>query len=311
MTFAASYDRFTKILSAIVCLGFFGVVLASHNIAVATLAIAVILVSFAYSPRGYILEGRSILVRRLAGQARVALDDIREVRRATADDSRGCIRLWGSGGLFGYYGLFSSTKLGRFTEYVTNRKNGVVVITASKTVLFSPDDIDGFLDALRAMAPVTASAPVPATTFDAKRRFRGLGTTIGITLAVAAMGLGLAANFYSPGPPAYTLTSAALTIHDRFYPVTLRPDAVDLSQIRIVDLEADPDWRPIARTNGFANSHYQSGWFRAGNGQKIRLYRAGGQRVVLLPPKDGGAAVLYQARAPDSFIADVHAAWSK
>jgi hypothetical protein len=241
-------------------------------------------------------------VRRLAGQARIALDDVREVRRSTPDDSRGCIRLWGSGGFFGYYGLFRSAKLGKFTGYVTNRNNSVVVITGSSTALFSPDDVDGFLAAIRDAPPVPAS--------DAPRRSRGLGTIIGIALVVAAMGLAVAANLYSPGPPSYTLTPTELTIHDRFYPVTMLADDVDTGQIRIVDLTQDPEWRPTARTNGFANRHYQSGWFRVANGQKVRLYRADGRRLVLLPPKSDGVPVLYQAEDPNGFAGAVRAAWA-
>jgi hypothetical protein len=65
---------------------------------------------------------------------------------------------------------------------------------------------------------------------------------------------------YSPGPPSYTLTAEALTIHDRFYPVTLKAEAVDVSQIRVVDITLEPDWRPVLRT--IANGHYPSGWFR-------------------------------------------------
>jgi hypothetical protein len=308
MTFSASYDRFTKILSAVVCLGILAVIIASHSIVMSTLALVVILISFAYSPRGYTVADRSILVRRIAGQVRVPLDEVRELRRATDDDLRGCIRLRGSGGLFGYYGLFRSSKLGEFTEYVTSRSNSVVLITGSKTVLFSPDDVDGFLNAIRAIAPVSASAPAPAV--DSKPRYRALGTTIAITLAVAAMGLGLAANLYSPGPASYTLNARALTIHDRLFPVTLTPDSVDVPHIRIVDFAAEPEWRPTARTNGFANSHYQSGWFRVANGQKVRMYRSGGGRLVLLPPLGDGAPVLYQAEDPDAFAAAVRAEWS-
>ncbi len=309
MTFSASYDRFTKFLSAFVCIGFLAVILGSHSIVISALALVVILISFAYSPRGYVVADRSILVRRLAGQVRIPLDDVRELRRSAAEDLRGCIRLRGSGGLFGYYGLFRSSKLGEFTEYVTNRNNSVVLITGSKTVLFSPDDVDGFLNAIRAMGPISGSAATPAPAFDSKPRYRALGATITITLAVAAVGLGLAANLYSPGPPSYTLTARALTIHDRFYPVTLKPDSVDVRGIRIVDIAADPEWIPTVRTNGFANSHYQSGWFRA-NGQKIRMYRSGGRRLVLLPPRGDGAAVLYEAEDPDAFLAAVLAEWS-
>lgn len=310
MTFSASYDRFTKILSAFVCLGFLAVILVSHNIVISTLALIVTLISFAYSPRGYAVADRSIIVRRMAGQVRIPLDDVRELRRSTEDDLRGCIRLRGSGGLFGYYGLFRSSKLGEFTEYVTNRSNSVVLITGSKTVLFSPDDVDGFLNAVRAIAPVSGSASATAPALGSKPGYRTAATIVAIALGVAAMGLGLAANLYSPGPPSYTLTARALTIHDRFFPVTIQKDSVDFSQIRIVDIAADPEWRATTRTNGFANSHYQSGWFRLANGQKVRMYRAGGRRLVLLPPLRDGAAVLYQAPDPENFIADVRAAWS-
>jgi hypothetical protein len=65
--------------------------------------------------------------------------------------------LGGSGGLFGYYGLFSTSKLGRSTWYVTNKSNSVVVITAAKTVLLSPDDPDAFLATLATYAPISHS----------------------------------------------------------------------------------------------------------------------------------------------------------
>lgn len=67
MPFTASYDSFTKILSALVSLGFLAIIIATHNPIISILAIVVILISFAYSPRGYIVSDRSILVRRLAG----------------------------------------------------------------------------------------------------------------------------------------------------------------------------------------------------------------------------------------------------
>jgi Bacterial PH domain len=158
MSFSASYDRVTKTISTLVCLFLLAIVAASHSFIFCVLAVVLVLVSYAYSPRGYVIADRSIVVRRLAGRPRIALDDAREVRRATPDDSSGAIRLFGSGGLFGYYGLFSSAKLGKFTAYVTNRNNKVLVVTGSRTVLFSPDDVNGFLNAIQASAPVP-SAP--------------------------------------------------------------------------------------------------------------------------------------------------------
>jgi hypothetical protein len=308
--FTASYDRTTKIVSAVVCLGLLGIILAVHNLILAVLALLVLVVSFTYSPRGYVVEGQSILVKRLAGTVRVPLAGVREARKTTAEDWSGCIRLWGNGGLFGYYGLFSTSKLGRSTWYVTNKSNGVVVITAAKTVLLSPDDTDGFLATIRAVAPEAANEN-PAPAFAAARRSSALGTIIGIGIALIAVGLAVAAMTYSPGPPSFTLTSAALTIHDRFYPVKLQASGVDVNGIRIVDLNQNTGWRPTKRTNGFANSHYQSGWFQVANGEKVRLYRAGSSRVVLLPPSGRGSAVLYQAPDPEIFVEQVRTEWGR
>src|SRR5580700_11809854 len=84
MSFAASYDRATTIISTVVCLGLLAVILAVHNIILICLSIFVILLCFAYSPRGYLLADRSILVKRLAGAARIPLEDVREARRATS-----------------------------------------------------------------------------------------------------------------------------------------------------------------------------------------------------------------------------------
>jgi hypothetical protein len=306
MTFSASYDGAAKIISACLCLVMLAIIAATHSLVIATPLALIVLVSYAYSPRSYVLSDRSIVVRRLAGPARIGLDDLREVRRATPDDFRFSIRIWASGGAFGYYGLFSTAKLGKSTWYVTNRNNSVVLITGSKTALFSPDDVDGFLNAIRASTPIIEGhrAPVP-------HRFRAFGTIIGAAIGIAAIGLVAAALSYSPGTPTYTLTPTELTIHDRFYPVTLLAHNVDMSQVRIVDLAQDAEWRPTLRVNGFANQNYQAGWFRVAAVQKnVRLYRTGGQRLVLLPSNGDGVTVLYQAADPGAFVAEIRDAWS-
>jgi Bacterial PH domain len=188
MHFFASYDRNTKAISAVVCLGLVAVVFTVHNVVVACLSLFVLLLGCAYSPRGYLLDGRSILIKRLAGTARVALDEVREARRATPEDLQGCVRLWGSGGLFGYYGLFSTTKLGKATWYVTNRSNAVVLIGAKKTVLLSPDDPDGFLASIRSVAPQT-NAGLDAA-FVARPRSSALGSAIAVGATLCRAGSG-------------------------------------------------------------------------------------------------------------------------
>lgn len=153
--FSASYDTTTKIVSGGVCAGLLlavAVMAVPHGVIVGCLLLVTLLLTYVYSPRGYRVDGRSIVVKRLIGSVTVPLDGLRSARRIGPDDLRGCIRLFGSGGLFGYYGLFRTSSLGRCTWYVTNRKNAVVVIGASKTTVYSPDDVDEFLAAIASSA---------------------------------------------------------------------------------------------------------------------------------------------------------------
>ncbi len=250
---------------------------------------------------------REIVVRRAAGVARFPLEGVREARRATRDDLRGALRIWGSGGLFGYYGLFRTSRLGQCTWYVTNRKNAVVVVTDRKTALFSPDDVEGFLAAIRAEAPVieqTAPRPIEPARFRRVPLIAGLGIA---ALALGAVAFGL---LYSPGAPRLTVTPTSLEIHDRFYPVTVGAASVDVSGIRVVDISAaDCAWQPRERTNGFSNSHYHSGWYRARNGTKARMYWTNATRLVLLPPKDGGVPILVEVQDPDEFATRLRQEW--
>lgn len=304
--FTASYDRTTKIISAVACAVLLLAGVLTQNIFVGCLSALVVVLSYAYSPRGYALLERSIVVKRLIGGARIPLERVREARRTTSDDLRGCIRLWGSGGMFGYYGLFRTSKLGKCWWYVTDRPNTVVVITDEKTALFSPDDVDGFLAAIRATAPVPVT---PAEQLESRNTGISAATWIGVAVGSVSLLVAAFAFMYSPGPPRYTLTADALTIHDRFYPVTLRAADVDVARMKLVDVAVDREWRPTMRTNGFANAHYRSGWFRVASGRKVRMYRADGTRLVLLPPKGDGAAVLLEAKDPEKFLDELRRQW--
>jgi hypothetical protein len=161
-SFSVSYDRTTKIITAVVCVILAVVPLSTKIPAIGALGWVLIAVCYAYSPLGYTIADRSIFVKRLIGRVRISLDGVREIRRATAEDFRGCLRLWGSGGLFGYYGLFRTSNLEKSTWYVSNRGKAVVLITETKTALFSPDDVDGFLAAVRAQIPVQEMDGTPS-----------------------------------------------------------------------------------------------------------------------------------------------------
>ena len=204
--FSASYDLTTKIISTAVCVVFGLIFLATMNTIVAVVCGAVIIVSYAYSPGGYtILNGR-IAVKRLLGNVDVPLNYVREVRRAAADDFKGGIRLFGDGGLFGYYGLFQTSKLGKCTWYVTNRRNAVVVITGAKTYIFSPDDVDGFVAAVRPSLVADSQSAEVSPGGRSSSFASQLPKLIVAVIVAAGIAFGTFAVFYSPGLPSCTIT---------------------------------------------------------------------------------------------------------
>jgi hypothetical protein len=158
-SFSASYDATAKIVTAFVFIIPIVAGATTKSAVAACVGGLILILSYAWSPRSYAIVDRYIVVSRLIGDVRIPIDDIREARPATQEDFRFAIRLFGSGGLFGYYGLFRTNALGRSTWYVTNRKNRIVIITGAKTFVLSPDDVGGFLRALNNFSPQLQPAP--------------------------------------------------------------------------------------------------------------------------------------------------------
>lgn len=155
----------------------------------------------------------------------------------------------------------------------------------------------GLIGAVLAMS-VTAAAFALLHTPGHSSYNGGVVGIIGIVFAIVGLAIATFAILYSSGPPRYTLNPESLTIQDRFYLVTLSATSVDIPHIRVVDLGVDTDWRPTMRMGGFSNPHYRSGRFRLASGKIIHMYQADGGRLVLLPPKSDGTAVLVETRNP-------------
>ncbi len=301
MQFRASYDTTTKLISTAFFILFLGIAVDTNSLIVEGIFALLFLAAYAWSPTGYEIDDGDVVIRRLIGNIRIPISGIRDVRIATRDDLKGSMRIFGSGGLFGYYGLFRN---GFETSnwYVTDRSHAVVLSGNSGTAIVSPDDKAGFTAALG-----TRRAPTGGHDWSTVGAHHHSGAMAACLIAGAAI---LAAVFlYAPGPPGYTLTKTALEIHDRFYPVTLDAANVDVSNVRVIDFDKDTDWKPVTRVGGIGAPHYRAGWFKVSSGQKVRLYRADSKRVVLLPPKGDGAPVLLETKDPERFVEEVHHEW--
>ena len=98
----------------------------------------------------YEITGDAIVVKKVAGSVQIRRSDIEEIRTIEKDELKGTLRTFGVGGLFGYYGRFYNTKLGKMTWYMTRMDNAVMLRMNSGTIyLLSPDAREDFVNQLR------------------------------------------------------------------------------------------------------------------------------------------------------------------
>jgi hypothetical protein len=322
-TFGAHHDRMTQIISGSVVVVLVAVPLMAMRsgmvaVALALISVAVIALAYAYSPRSFEISDGKFRVKRLIGDVVFPFTSLRFVRDANPSDFRGCVRLWGSGGLFGYYGLFWSKALGKSRWYVTDRSKAVVVTDGSETMLVSPEDHDGFVAAIeragtQMLSPIAKSASDGLACSLTESANTGLVFVriVGFAIAGLVLAIVAAALLYAPGRPPVELTGDALVIHSRFYGMTVAASSVDVAHVRVVDLRTETGWKTTMRTNGFGNPHYRAGEFKTANGRTVKLFTTGSERLVLLPPsgKDG-LPVLLDVDEPDQFAARIRQEWS-
>lgn len=109
-------------------------------------------VCLVYAPREYQVQPEGISVRRFAGTKLFRQENVLHIRKMNADETKGLIRTFGNGGLFGYTGRYHSPAIGHQRWYCS-RRTGLVVIElkAGIPVILSPEDPEGFVEAANEM----------------------------------------------------------------------------------------------------------------------------------------------------------------
>jgi hypothetical protein len=151
-TYKASLDYLSKFLTGLIFfVGIFGIGLMLtqqpwYGGLVVTLVPVIILIpSYMYSVKGYQITGGKLVIQRVFSKLNreIKLSEIESVSIPLKSDFRWTIRTFGNGGVFGYYGMFANPKLGSFREYVTNRKNRIMIIlkATKNKIVISPEDM--------------------------------------------------------------------------------------------------------------------------------------------------------------------------
>ena len=159
MVFKNPLDNFTKILSTIVFLLpigiYFGVSFGEGfdftSLIVVVVLLPVFAITWALHPQDYTVNEQGITIKRPYKSILIASNDIKGIEALTPADLKYSMRLFGSGGFFGYFGLFANQKLGRYHIYAGNRVNPVLILTEKKKYVLTPTDPEGFIVAVKGL----------------------------------------------------------------------------------------------------------------------------------------------------------------
>jgi PH (Pleckstrin Homology) domain-containing protein len=101
----------------------------------------IMLIAWLYSTQGYSVRDGVLVIHRPWKPVMIPLSEIRSVQLLSPEDvSGGTLRVFGVGGLFGYYGLFFRPNLGGYVRfYLRNKENPILLDTTGGRLLLSPD----------------------------------------------------------------------------------------------------------------------------------------------------------------------------
>ncbi|MBM6882286.1 PH domain-containing protein [Bacteroides caecigallinarum] len=111
--------------------------------------IATIIGGLGYMPIRLTIGNDKIILHRLFGAINIPIKNIIEIKAIPNSETAFSIRIFGSGGLFGYLGKFKNPKLGSYTMYATNLNELVLIRTNSKKYVFSCKNRDEFIESVK------------------------------------------------------------------------------------------------------------------------------------------------------------------
>ena len=124
--------------------------LAERLAFISTFVILGIGLSLAYlwKPLQIELNNEFLIVKRKIGDKKFPINTIQAAAAINKKELGFGIRLMGSGGFFGYYGLFKYKNIGTVNLYCTKREDMVLITLTKGKILLSPDKHLEFLNDL-------------------------------------------------------------------------------------------------------------------------------------------------------------------
>ncbi len=158
LLFSATLDKTAKVVSICTCLLIVGIIvylllsLDEIPIYILLLNIGLVLLPFicyGLKPSRYEITENTIVIHRLFKNIIIEKSTITNMEQLSKSELKNVWRMMGIGGVFGYIGKFSATKLGQMTWYATNLNNAVLIhISDKQKILITPQNPEAFIEAI-------------------------------------------------------------------------------------------------------------------------------------------------------------------
>lgn len=132
---------------------------ATSMIVLGCVAWTILLLSALFVVRSYTLDGQRLRVQRLLWSTRVELQSVTEASDGSSLH-QGTLRLFGSGGVLSFSGLFYNRRIGTYRAFITDWNRAVIVHAQPRPVVISPADPKAMMVALQAAFPQLAASNI-------------------------------------------------------------------------------------------------------------------------------------------------------
>lgn len=114
--------------------------------------IIMLLLTFGFSPRAYSVQDGQLVIYRPFRNKFYRTEGIQTVTIVSKEELKWSMRVFGVGGLFGYFGLFRNSRYGTMIWYATRRDQFVVIERSNgRAIVLTPDDPSSFVSEFNQM----------------------------------------------------------------------------------------------------------------------------------------------------------------
>lgn len=104
------------------------------------------LFALVFAPQYYVVHTEGIRINRIFKNVNISKNNIQHIEIIPREKISNAWRLFGVGGLFGYYGLFYNSQMGTMTFYATRTSNAILIkTTKNQKIILTPDTPEHFL----------------------------------------------------------------------------------------------------------------------------------------------------------------------